>query len=214
MKSKFLILALITIIPSLGFAAVFGDFEYKTSKSGVTITKYTGAGASVVIPNTINNVAVTAIGKSAFYGCNGLTSVTIPNSVTSIGELAFSFCRLTSIDVDQGNLSYKSVNGVLFNKALTTIIKYPEQKSGIYEIPNSVTSIGHSAFIGCNGLTSVLIPNSVKSIGDWAFYGCGLTSVTIPNSVTSIGASAFATCEGLTSVTIPNSVTSIGASAF
>ncbi len=82
-------------------------------------------------------------------------------------------------------------------------------------IPNSVTSIGSSAFSGCSGLTSVTIPNSVTSIGYRAFYGCsGLTSVTIPNSVTSIGDGAFQYCRGLTSVTIPNSVTSIGDWAF
>ena len=82
-------------------------------------------------------------------------------------------------------------------------------------IPNSVTSIGNSAFSGCTGLTSVTIPNSVTSIGESAFYDCSsLTSVTIPNSVTSIGEGAFSGCSGLTSVTIPNSVTTIGYYAF
>ena len=82
-------------------------------------------------------------------------------------------------------------------------------------IPNSVTSIGNSAFSGCRGLKSVTIPNSVTSIGDNAFEDCsGLTSVTIPNSVTSIGETAFSNCSGLTSVTIPNSVTSIGYGVF
>ena len=82
-------------------------------------------------------------------------------------------------------------------------------------IPDSVTSIGDSAFRGCSGLTSVTIPDSVTSIGDWAFYGCSsLTSVTIPDSVTSIGDSAFWNCSSLTSVTIPDSVTSIGNEAF
>ena len=82
-------------------------------------------------------------------------------------------------------------------------------------IPNSVTSIGRSAFSGCTGLTSVTIPNSVTSIGGSAFSGCsGLTSVAIPNLVTTIGSSAFSGCSGLTSVTIPNSVTAIGDWAF
>jgi hypothetical protein len=130
----------------------------------------------VTIPNS-----VTSIGERAFYGCRGLTSIEIPNSVTSIGEAAFNCCSgLTSI-----------------------------------EIPNSVTSIGEYAFAECTGLTSVTIGNSVTSIGEGAFYGCtSLTSITIPNSVTSIGEGAFYGCTSLTSVTIPNSVTSIGADAF
>ena len=129
---------------------------------------------------TIGN-SITSIGKEAFYQCSSLTSIEIPNSVTSIGDWAFYQCS-----------------------SLTSI-----------EIPNSVTSIGESAFCGCHSLTSITIPNSVTSIVDGAFYGCsGLTSVTIPNSVTSIGESAFAYCDGLTSVTIGNSVTSIGDLAF
>ena len=117
---------------------------------------------SVTIPNS-----VTSIGNYAFYYCSGLTSVTIPNSVTTIGERAFSGCSgLTSVT-----------------------------------IPNSVTSIGEGAFKYCSGLTSVTIPNSVTSIGSSAFQYCsGLTSVTIPNSVTSIGSYAFCECSGLTTL--------------
>ena len=130
----------------------------------------------LVIPNS-----VTSIGNRAFSGCSSLTSVTIPNSVTSIGELAFEGCMgLTSVTIG-----------------------------------NSVTTIGNYAFNGCSGLTSVTIPNSVTTIGEWAFGGCSsLTSVTIPNSVTTIGGSAFSYCSSLTSVTIPNSVTSIEYRAF
>jgi hypothetical protein len=78
-------------------------------------------------------------------------------------------------------------------------------------LPNSVTSIGERAFVGCSSLTSITIPNSVTSIGVEAFAYCsGLTSITIPNSVTTIGNYAFYSCSSLTSITIPNSVTSIG----
>ena len=157
---------------------------------------------SITIPNS-----VTSIRKGAFYSCKSLTSITIPNSVTSIGEYAFYGCKsLTSINVDVNNPNYCSIDGVLFDKNQTTLIKYPRGKQGAsYIIPNSVTSIGNSAFRDCCALSSITIPNSVTSIGNSAFSGCdALTSVTIPDSVTGIGKSAFYRCDALTSVTIEN----------
>ena len=131
---------------------------------------------TIVIPNS-----VTSIGTNAFSFCHGLKTVTIPNSVTSIGTNAFSFCH-----------------------GLKTVT-----------IPNSVTSIGTNAFSFCSGLKTVTIPNSVTSIGSGTFEGCtGLTEVTIPNSVTDIGDEAFYYCTGLKTVTIGNSVKSIGDKAF
>ena len=130
---------------------------------------------SITIPNS-----VTEIGNGAFEVCHSLTSITIPNTVTSIGHGAFYFCSgLTSIT-----------------------------------IPNSVTSIGYEAFSGCKSLTSITIPNSVKEIGNLAFEGCeSLTSITIPNSVTWIGHWAFEDCSSLKSVKVP-SHTKIGRKAF
>ena len=154
---------------------------------------------SVTIPNS-----VTSIGQGAFSGCTGLTSITIGNSVTSIGEAAFYNCTgLTSITIPN---SVTSIGEYAFGYC-----------SGLIsiDIPNSVTSIADYAFEYCTELTSITIGNSVTSIGEAAFYNCTeLTSIDIPNSVTSIGYAAFYNCTGLTSITIPNSVTSIGEYAF
>jgi hypothetical protein len=166
---------------------------------------------SVTIPNSVTN-----IGYEAFALCFGLTSVIIGNGVTNIGDNTFINCTsLTSITVDTSNPTYSSSGGVVFNKALTTLILCPAGLTGSYVIPNSVTSIRYSAFENCTRLTSVTIPNSVTSIGEEAFISCqSLTNVTIPDNVTSIGEQAFYGCTRLTSVTIGNSVTSIGDDAF
>ena len=151
---------------------------------------------SITIPNSVTN-----IGKLAFYNCESLTLVVIPNSVTSIGESAFDGCKgLTSVTIPN---SVTSIGDRAFAYSGLTFVT----------IPNSVTSIG-SVFQGCSDLTSVTIPNSVTSIGKRAFFGCGLTSVTIPNSVTSIGEDAFCFCMNLTTVKGLRSQISIGENAF
>lgn len=146
--------------------------------------------------------SVTTIGECAFLSCGRLTSVNIPGGVTSIGTAAFSACNsLTRIDVDEANPCYKSVDGVLFNKALTELIRFPACNSKTsYSIPGSVTTIGECAFNYCSNLTGVDIPAGVTTIGEGAFYCTGLTGVNIPSGVTSIGEEAFEFCTGLADV--------------
>ena len=154
------------------------------------------------------------IADYAFEGCSKLTAITIPNSVTSIGNSPFGYrSSLTSVVVESGNATYDSRENcnAIIETATNTLIAGCQNTV----IPNSVTSIGVGAFYGCSKLTAITIPNSVMSIGNSAFSSCtSLTSITIPNSVTSIGNGAFNNCYSLTSVTIPNNVTSIGVGAF
>ena len=144
------------------------------------------------------------LGNYVFYGCIGLTSLTLPSSVTSIGDYAFDCCiGLTNMTLPS---SVTSIGKAAFEccSGLTSMT-----------LPSRVTTIGASAFAFCDGLTSLTLPSSVTSIGDYAFEYCiGLTSLTLPSRVTTIGASAFTHCDGLTSLTLPSSVTSIGDYAF
>ena len=164
---------------------------------------------SIVIPNS-----VTTIGRWAFYNCSSLASITIGNSVTTTGYGAFENCsNLASIMVDENNPVYDSRNNcnAIIETATNTLVLGCKNTV----IPNSVTTIGQGAFIGCSSLTNIEIPNSVTTIGEDAFNGCSsLTSITIPSNVTTIANRAFRRCSSLTSIEIPNSVTTIGGRAF
>ena len=223
--------------------------RYPAGKSGpytipegvTTIGESAFAGATALTSITIPE-GVTSIGSYAFTGATALTDLTLPASLTTINNYAFDGATaLTRITVNEEigvtpSDDFSAVEGVLFNKAATELIRYPAGKSGPYTIPEGVTSIGNVAFAGATALTSITIPEGVTSIGSYAFTGAiALTSITIPTSVTtinsgaffyttalttvtfkpgsqltSIGDNAFAYATALTSITIPASVTSIG----
>ncbi len=195
----------------------------------------------IILPSTYNGKAVTSIGSSAFYGCTGLTSITIPDSITSIGVGAFSGCSslqemtipfvgaqagLTSSDTYAYSFGWIFGRSSYTDGVATTQYYYGSSTSTTnsltYYIPSSLKSvtvaggyIPYGAFYNCSNLTSIMLGENVTSIGSYAFFDCSsLTSITIGSGVTSIGNYAFYNCSSLTSITIPSSVTSIGSSAF
>ncbi len=188
---------------------VSGDYEYNIlDDATVEITKYTGKNTDVVIPSEINGTKVTKINKYAFSGNSSLENVTIPDSVTEIGDQAFVFCGSTSINVDKNNTAYSSQDGILYNKDKTELIRYPKRKRDKeYKILDSVTIIGNYAFEGCLLIENVTIPDSVTEIGRGAFTRSCIISANIPKSVIYIGWNAFEQCTSLTDINVDNNNT-------
>jgi len=247
MRALLLILCLNTI-PLVSIGAVSGDWTYSVSYGEAIISAYSGAGGVVTVPSQLGGYPVRKVGNgypSIFASnSNSVTSIIIPNSVTSIGDYAFYGClSLNSVIIPN---SVTNIGAFAFANSSPSIRNVMELSSIV--IPDSVTNIGEKAFFGCTKLTNVTIGNGVTSIEAGAFGECSsLTSMTLPNSlttigyvseygvtfedgvfvnckklisinignsVTAIGAYSFSGCSSLTSITIPSSVTVIGRSAF
>ena len=248
-KALSLFLCIVMLLGTMHLTAVFsfadtsadGKYEYLISGGKATLVEYKRKGdtGSFTVPSTIGGYPVTNIEDVCFSQCS-LTTVTIPNSVTRVGDIAFEKCsklttvnfgsglkdfgtnvfsetpRLATINVSSANPYFKSVNGVLYSKDGTVIYSYPVAKSDTqFTVPNSVKKIEHYAFDGAIRLKSLTVGTGMVSIGDLAFIGAfNVETIKILGAVTSIGNNAFGNINKLKSINIPDTVTHIGKEAF
>ena len=199
-----MIAGVLACAPITASALVFGNFEYTVNDGTATVTNYTGAGPAVVIPDEMDGYKVTAIGLSAFYQCDAVESVSIPDSVTLIDDTAFCYCsNLKSVTVPE-NVTVIDFGAFKGCKKLESVT-----------IKGKLELIQEEVFKECISLTSVQLPDSVKKISTKAFASCtGLEEITIPDSVTEIEESAFSNCEKLSKLKLPAGLITIGNGAF
>ncbi|MCR5135679.1 MAG: leucine-rich repeat protein, partial [Oscillospiraceae bacterium] len=241
MKRLISILLILTLLPGLRTSSDAenaeyieynynsGDYEYFILTDGTAqISRYNGDEETVYIPETINGIKVTAIGRQAFIfcqklkhliipetlerlddwainACSSLETVHLPDNLSYMGENPFAGCsKLTSIEISVENPFFAKIDEALFSKTDKRLICYPAGLAEeVYEIPQGVRIIGGSAFGGCHSLETVIIPESVTTIGDTAFMSCSnLNSISIPDSVTSVGANPFTLCKNLETIDI------------
>ena len=229
-------------VTSIANKAFYGCKNLKSIELSDTVT-FIGESAfdgcvsltDINLPNSLK-----AIYDNAFYFSTGLKSVDLPDSLDTLGVTVFNNCKgLESINVGENNPSFMSVDGVLYNKEQSRLIQYPCNKNAeSFEIPDTVTELGESAFnystnlktvkipetvtiIGnyafesCTGIEDIVVPNSVTALGDWAFFQCSsLKSATLPDSINALGEYSFYKCEKLEKVSVPQSVQIIGKYAF
>lgn len=243
MKFKHLLLALCLAFTITLSAQTFTNagLTYKVideSEKTCQLSDGSNCGSSVIIPSEVNGYTVTEIGIGAFFrktnietlelpatlkkinttafiGCTGLQSVYIPKSVNTIGIAAFGECTaLTELTVDPDNKTFVSLDGLILNKSKSKVICAAPGLSS-YNIPSSVSTIGGSAFFGCQNMTALKLPAGLGFIDNSAFNGCtSLSDINIPGGVCEIGSSAFANCSSLEYVDIPAATYLIDAGAF
>ena len=166
---------------------------------------------SIVLP-----AEVTYVGIAAFENCHAFTEIYIPESVESIGVSAFGRCdNLLEISVSENNPYYTSIDGVLFDKIVDTLIQYPCWAAGEYIVPDSVTTIAKYAFAECDKLTKLTLQDGIRTIGNEAFGECkALIEIELPNSIENIGSGAFGYCTSLKALALPEGLTTIAPNMF
>ncbi len=182
----------------------YTDFQYQIINGSVTISGYNGSLTDIVIPSSIEGWAVRAVGSFAFQGCDQLTSIILPDGITSVGNDAFSGCTaLTTVNLPSSVL-FVGDSAFFGCRSLASI-----------HIPGRVASIGYAAFYDCASLTGVTIDSGVTLIGNYAFSGCrSLTEITLPDTVSSVGSYAFSECTALRVAALPEGISAIGTGAF
>ncbi|MBO5064933.1 MAG: leucine-rich repeat protein [Clostridia bacterium] len=240
-KNRFLALIIAVVITAVGFIIPKGtyaeantaaaaeaeptvasdtDFEYILAPKGnpkyVLITKYIGKGSKIIIPDKIKGYPVNVLSNNVFAGCSALTYIEVPATVKTLSGETFAECRnLMDIHIDAKNETYVSDNGIVFNSDKSTLVAFPNGRSGWYTIPETVLTIGSSAFAGAYKITDINMYNSVSSISANAFRGCfSLKNLRLSDCLAVIGEKAFANCVDLRELHIPGSVSIIGADAF
>lgn len=206
-----------------------GPIIYRIINGEAIIVDYfKGTAGEVEIPNEIDGIPVTAIGDRTFFGHQGITSITLPTTVTHIGQEAFRACeRLEAIHVPSDHPTYSSIDGVLFNLEQSELIRVPEGIVGAYTVPDQVAKIrsrvfdpedgwiGTAAFEGCNFLSEVVIPEGVTELGPFTFSHCAkLRDVTLPDGLLTVGSHAFEHCLALPTLTLPKTVSTVGYGLF
>ena len=203
-----------TYLVEIGDAKRSSDIVIPSTHKGVPVTEVGKFNDTGAVNNTLKSVIISEgikrISDKAFYNCASLMSVTIPASVTTIGEMAFEGCNAPLYTKEQGAIYVGDRRN-----AYAALVGVDNENLGDLAISDKTTVIANGAFRGCTSLTGVIFPNGVTEIHKGMFTGCtNLKNITLPNSVISIGEAAFSGCTSLAEITIPNSVISIGDFAF
>jgi hypothetical protein len=190
-------------------------FGYSRSATDVTITSVDSRFQPLLtVPDTIDGLPVTSIAPLALQDYNG-PRVAIPATIHTIGDGAFSRCRLAWVEVAADNPTFTSREGVVYDRSMSRLCAVPGGRGGVFTVPQGVSVIGSAAFFECASLEAVELPAGVTTIEDSAFSGClGLTSIDLPETLETLSSLAFAWSRSLVSISIPAGVSLVADNAF
>ena len=213
-------LAVGTVVSAIPAAAdgTSGDYTYEVDEETLKgyITGCTGKDKEITIPEELDGTVIAGISADTFYNCDTLEKITIPASITEIGESAFYDCdNLKEFAVADDSETYYAKDGVLFRTKDDCLMAYPPAATATsYTVPDGCKELYYAAFGKCNNLEEITLPDSLLYIDDWVFAYDNIDHIAIPDSVVEICDYAFAYCENITEWTLPSSLTYIGNATF